>query len=280
MKMRNVLAAGIVLATAALAARASTVHLSIQLTPNSDNTGGTYQIFETITNSNVPAATSINESNGTPTSIPSGQSLGIYDTDVLVSSGAGVMLLSGQNSLPKVNGGLRLDDAGDTANAGFSILPHATAGTDSSGHKTFDIGAAQDLSVQYYTGTNPARKGQTDILTGFGLPGHSSGLGGDITVSFGDPALIAQGAYSNTPAGGTISVADFPGGLPTNTLLLGSALPPITDPTLSGQQTTPHAVADQVLGATALVTVPEPATVSWLAIGGAALLLRRRRDRI
>ena len=238
MRIQKFIVGALGLALSAAPSFASTAQFSVQTAPNAGGTGGTYQVFETITDGAVGATTSFNLSNGTMTAIPAGQSLGIYDTDVLATSAGGITLGTGVNQLPKVSNGLTLDNASQV-DAGFTTLPHSTLGTDASGNNTFDIGAAQDLTVQFNSMTH-----NTDLITGFGVPGQTSGPAGDGMVNFSDPVLVAQGTYNGTT--GTIMVQDLPGGAPTNTLLLGSALPPTNDSTQSGQQTTPHVVADVV----------------------------------
>lgn len=255
MKTRMTLVSIVAIAATATLADASIVQLSVQVTPNAGNTGGTYKIFETVTD---------------PSLTGGGKTLGIYDTDVVVSSTAGITLATGSNKMPKVSNGLTLDDGATQVDTGFILLGHSTSGTDGAGHKTFDIGASQDLTLQFNS-TN----GHTDIITGFGLPGQTSGPAGDGPVTFGDPALVAQGTY--TGSGGNIVVSDLPGGNPTNTLLLPAALPSTSDPNTNGQSPIGPIPADLVLGGFAVVPTPEPATLALFGLAGIGALRRRRR---
>jgi len=131
--------------------------------------------------------------------------------------------------------------------------------TTSDGTNGIDIQGAQGNTHVHSTQFNA-----DNIVQGVGL---SAGTNNNATFAL--PALLGHGTY--TGAIGTLSVL----GLPQDTTFLPATLPAST-PSGAGFATFSP---DTVTGQTVIIGagVPEPASLSILALGGVALLTRRRK---
>lgn len=186
------LAAG--LASYAVAHGASVLDLTLKVTPNASNTGGTWDAFADVED-------------------PSSAGLHGIQFDVKATGGAtlGTAVSGTPSSFNDLPTGLVAIPSGrgtQSVSAGFHNFFGATdvmPGLDE------QFMGAQDNLYHSNPGT-----GHTNIIFGFGLPGQSGNLAGDtmLTPPWSFPAMIADGTY--TGSAGSISIS----GSPTVTTLM------------------------------------------------------------
>lgn len=235
MRKLGFIAAGLVAAVTSVAANAAVITYTVSATPNAGGATGTWQAFAQLT---------------------SGDNLGLASLQFNVVGTGGVSVTSSTNRLPR-----GIDD--NFTGTGFSLLP-------SNGTAGIGISASQN-TVQPYT---IDAEGDPSIYQGVGLSGGSALVnGGASSVSWLFPVLIATGNYSNSGAGGTLTVTSPS---TTNVQVLNTPAPSAN----SNSFFTTSAVASITPGATTIsptTAVPEPASLGILALGGLALLARRRK---
>jgi hypothetical protein len=173
------------------------------------------------------------------------RTLGLSGAEFSVVGSGGVVVTGSTVRLPQA---FPPDSFGDPFPTGFTQFR-------SNGAAGVNIRAAQN-SVAYATSDN----GNSNLISGVGLfAGSQSGN----TWAF--PVLVATGTY--TGAAGFLTIV----GNPANTNFLPAQLPP------GGTGNVATFSPDGVNGQTTPVGIPEPASVGVLALGGLALLARRRK---
>lgn len=184
-------------------------------------------------------------------------SLGLHGINFNVVGSPGVTILL--NADPTLNNDLPSDVYLNTSSkltpAGF--VNFFTGQLIDGQHANFQGG-------QQNTFTPGKTTGHSNIVTGFGIPGMTSGFVGDTSYNWGFPAQIAHGSFSGS---GTLSISSATG--------LITLLPAVL-PTTSGGSVTTHS-PDTVNGQTVPVGVPEPTSIGLVGAAAVGLLSRRRR---
>lgn len=184
--------------------------------------------------------------------------------------GAGGVLLSSTqdptapslNDLPTGT----ISTASGSKSAGFYVLNGSSDVTpDVTLNGTLYTSDVQFAGAQSNTFLKGKTAGNSNVLVGFASPGVTSGNVGDQPVTFGSPALIAEGTYTGDV--GTISIS----GSPSTTTLLPAVLPTVTNTSYATHS------PDMVNGQIVPIGIPEPTTLGLLGVVASGLLTRRRR---
>jgi hypothetical protein len=230
--------------------------LTVIASPNISGNAGTWQVVEQTTSSTHASGGleavqfSLVSSGGISITSSLLQLPGAFDTDSL--TGNGFVLYRSSGNLV----GGQVIDIRTSQSTNYSVNP--------AGDVYNIYGGVGDQAETVNTSDDGSGDG------GLGdAPGNING-----TRTFALPVLIASGAYSNSGAGGTISIFDGPLDLP-QIVLLPVPMPPADGNTF--QERTPNGLVIQNAN---IPAVPEPTSVAILTISSLTFLQRRRRIRL
>jgi hypothetical protein len=247
-------------------ARASAiVNFTVTITTNGGGLSGKWQVFESSTYDGATATSGF--TTGNPSS-------GLDDFNVTVK-GTGAVIIGSAASVKAPKG----SDVDSGVSNGFVVLTGNTFSATGNGSQ--DLFSGQPLTYQINTPGDVK-----SIYTGVGNVAESVNVSDDgsndpnpgtvTPLAIADPVLLGTGSWTQSGAGGTVTI-DL-----VNTTNKGQALLPTVMPTPT--TVNPPGIAatnpDSVTGNSATVaatTVPEPAAVGLLLVGGLMTLARRRR---